>query len=186
MLALGPAVSANPEHFEVVASDSSTVNFTVRNAGSSVAGRFRKFTAQIDFDRLNFKRSWVKFQLEAASVATGNDQLDGRLNGATLLSSQRFPNIDFHSTKVVWCGLNRIDVWGDLTIRGNTRSVKVKVTDLGSTPGVKADVETFRAELSLRPAEFGGQGVEEVPVSVVLAAEARPADEPTKRGSPRP
>jgi polyisoprenoid-binding protein YceI len=181
---LATPVWAKPVTYLVSANDSSTVNFTMRCPKGMVEGRFQQFGAQIVYDRLNYKGSSVNFSVQSTRVATDNKQRDEAIRSFQCLDTHRFPKIEFHSKEIVWRGKNKMDVIGDLSIHGVTRRLTASVTDLGNSPGLGREVETFETEFVLKPRDFGvpinhsldpGGTVltDEVPVKLVMSAAAQ-------------
>jgi polyisoprenoid-binding protein YceI len=103
----------------------SSIGFHVRHLMiAKVTGRFRTFSGTIHVEP-DPEQSWAEVTVDAASIDTGDPQRDGHLRSADFLDAERFPTIEFRST-----GLRRehgkaIDVTGDLTMHGVTRSVTV-------------------------------------------------------------
>ena len=69
-----------------------------------------------------------------ATVSTGDAQRDGHLKSADFFDAEKYPTLDFKSTKVVRKGEAEYDVTGDLTIHGVTKPVTFAVEG-PSAPG---------------------------------------------------
>jgi len=86
-------------------------------------------TVEIDPDRLENLR--VEVTIQAASIKTHNEIRDKDLRSSNFLETDTYPVITFASTGVAAAGEDRYTVTGDLTIKGNTRSVTLQMTRLG-------------------------------------------------------
>jgi polyisoprenoid-binding protein YceI len=69
----------------------------------------------------------VEATLDASSIETGEGQRDGHLKSPDFLHAEAHPTISFKSTKIEKKGGNDYTVTGDLTIRGETKSVLLAV-----------------------------------------------------------
>ena len=120
----------------------SGAHFSVRHMMiSNVRGEFSKVSGKVVWDAENPSNSSVEASIDAASINTRDGQRDGHLKSPDFLDVEKFPTLEFRSTKVQ-SNDGDIQVTGDLTIHGVTRSVVLKVEDL--TPEQKS---TFRNAL---------------------------------------
>lgn len=110
----------------------STVGFTVRHLGiSKVRGRFTKVDeVAVQADAKTGKLSAVKATVAVASVDTGIAKRDEHLRAPDFFDAARFPTLTFVSKAVTIKG-DAVEVRGDLTIKGNTRSVVLSGEYLG-------------------------------------------------------
>ena len=112
----------------LINSNHSSAAFEVRHMMVSwVHGLFSKVTGTLNFDPQNVAAAIVAVEIDAASIYTGVEQRDNHLKSADFLDVEKFPTITFKSTTVEADGLDRALVHGDLTIRGLTRPVLLKV-----------------------------------------------------------
>jgi polyisoprenoid-binding protein YceI len=108
------------------------IQFTVRHMMlSKVRGSFEKFSGSVNFDETNPANTSVEFQLEAASITTGDPKRDGHLRSPDFFNAEAFPSITFASKKVVVTSEKTAVLTGDMTIRGLTREVNFDVEYLG-------------------------------------------------------
>lgn len=106
----------------------SVAEFKVRHMMiSNVKGRFGGFKGSLILDGADLTKSRVEASLDAASVNTHEPQRDAHLKSADFFDVGKFPTLSFKSTRVARSGEGELDVTGDLTIRGVTRSVVFKV-----------------------------------------------------------
>lgn len=111
----------------------SEVGFSVRHMMvSKVRGKFTDFSGAITVaDQI--EDSSVAVSIVASSVDTGNAQRDGHLASADFFEVDNHNTLEFTSTSVKPDGADWI-VTGDLTIRGTTNSVDLKVEFGGAGP----------------------------------------------------
>lgn len=107
----------------------SSVNFTARHLMSKVRGNFKDFEGTITIGE-EPEGSVVEATVRVGSVDTGQSMRDDHLRTNDFFLVEEFPTATFRSTAVRRDG----DDWtmvGDLTIRGQTRSVELEVEHLG-------------------------------------------------------
>ncbi len=153
-LLLPTLAAAQPAVYKVDPNHSS-VGFTIRHFVSNVPGRFRDFQGIVKYDRQNPAASSVEFTVQAASIDTDNDDRDNHLRSADFFDVQKFPTLTFTSTKVAPRDANTLDVTGDLTLHGVTRTVTIPVEILGTMQGPRGEKAGFEAGFSLNRKEYG-------------------------------
>ncbi len=105
----------------------SGINFSVRHmVVSKVRGRFGKYSgkAQLADD---LTKSKVEVSIETASIDTGTADRDTHLRSADFFDVEKYPTINFRSTRVEQVTEERFRLIGELTIRGVTREVSLDV-----------------------------------------------------------
>lgn len=133
-------------------------HFKVRHMMISwVSGAFSRVTGCVAFDPMNLAESHIEATIDAATVSTRDPQRDQHLKSADFLDVGRYPTIRFRSTKILSAGEHSYNVDGDLTIRGVTRDVMLRVESL--TPEIK-DPDGFlrrgaRASTQIERRDFG-------------------------------
>jgi polyisoprenoid-binding protein YceI len=104
------------------------VHFSVKHlVVATVRGEFARLRGTVSFDPRHLDRSRIEATIEAASINTRDAQRDAHLRSPDFLETEKYPTIEFRSTKIVRTGEERFDVSGDLTIHGVTRPVVLKV-----------------------------------------------------------
>src|SRR5262245_11323022 len=112
-----------------------TAGFTARHLMvSKVRGRFASVAGTITIAETPTD-SEVAVTIDAASVDTRDQQRDDHLRSADFLDVENHPTLDFRSRSVTPAGPGVWAVDGDLTIKGETRPVRLDVT----LEGVVAD-----------------------------------------------
>ena len=99
-----------------------------------VRGSFKNVHGTLDFDSANPGLSSVDVVIETAGIWTGDDKRDGHLRAPDFLDAESHPEITFQGNRVELIGDHDYLVKGDLTIRGVTREVPLKVKYLGTWP----------------------------------------------------
>lgn len=108
-----------------------TVLFSIRHIFTDVQGKFTKFDGAITYDPANAAASSVNFTVDANSVDTNNEKRDGHLRSPDFFDVAKYPSLTFKSTKVVPKGKDLLEVTGDFTMHGVTKSITVPVKVLG-------------------------------------------------------
>ena len=103
----------------------SSVTFDIRHMVSEVEGRFREFAGSVKYDPANVPASSVAFTIQAKSIFTDNEKRDGHLKSEDFFSVEKFPTLTFQSKTVKARGAGKIEVFGNLTIKGVTKAVMV-------------------------------------------------------------
>ncbi|MGW1610402.1 YceI family protein [Streptomyces sp. NPDC002285] len=111
------------------------IRFIAKHVGMAhVHGRFERFTGGIRVAP-DMADSQVSVRIEAASITTGNSTRDNHLRSADFLNVERYPYIDFRSTRFAFRGGTKWTLQGSLTMHGVSRSVELDTTYLGSVNG---------------------------------------------------
>lgn len=133
------------------------VEFSGKHLGMmTVRGHFAEVTATGDIYPDQPERSAVQATINTASIRTHNEQRDSDLRSSNFLEIDKFPTMTFKSTKIEPAGENRWNLTGDLTIKGNTRPVTLKVVKYGefSDPNMGHRIG-YAAETQINRKDFG-------------------------------
>jgi polyisoprenoid-binding protein YceI len=134
----------------------SEVSFVVRHmVVSKVRGRFDKFEGVI-VTADDPSQSSAEASIDAGSINTNQEQRDDHIRSADFLDAENHPAITFRSTAVRPVG-DHFDLDGELTIRGVTKPVTLKLEANGFTPdawggtrsGFSATVEINRTDFDV-------------------------------------
>jgi polyisoprenoid-binding protein YceI len=107
------------------------VHFKVRHLMiSSVRGEFTKVTGSATITPGHPESSSFEATIDAASIATRDTDRDNHLKSPDFLDVANHPTITFKSKKITSTGPDSYDAVGDLTIRGATREITLKVEDV--------------------------------------------------------
>lgn len=106
----------------------SSVNFSIKHMMiAKVHGGFEKVSGTLIYDSDKPENSKVEAVIEAASINTREPARDTHLKSADFFDVEKFPNIEFKSTRIEQAGDGELKVTGDLSIHGITRSVILAV-----------------------------------------------------------
>ncbi|NIV93817.1 polyisoprenoid-binding protein, partial [candidate division KSB1 bacterium] len=112
----------------------SMANFNIRHLFSKVSGTFSDVTGTIWIDRDNLEKSKVEATINVLSVDTNHKKRDNHLRSKDFFDVKKFAIMRFVSTSVESTGKNEGFMYGELTIHGVTRSVKLPFKVLGFGP----------------------------------------------------
>jgi polyisoprenoid-binding protein YceI len=113
----------------------STVGFVARHLMvSKVRGRFGAVEGTLDLAEIPVESS-VSVAIDASSVSTDDEGRDAHLRSADFFGAADHPSITFESTAVRNLGEGRLELEGELTIRGVARPVTLS----GQIDGVALD-----------------------------------------------
>lgn len=153
-LALASAFSAQAVEYTQVQPDKSAINFTYKQMGVAVDGKFKKFASQLNFDPAKPAAAKATFDVELASVDTGAPEGDQEVAGKPWFNTKAFPTARFVSGAVKPLGGNKYEVAGQLSIKGKTQDVVVPAT---FTP--QGNTGVFDGSFIIRRADFSiGEG----------------------------
>jgi polyisoprenoid-binding protein YceI len=150
-------------------------------------GRFQDFDGTIHYDPKNPAASRVEFEIRVASIDTKIGARNRWLLSEDFFHAERYPTMNFRSTRVVPQGKDSFLVTGNLTIRGVTRQVIAPVKLLGFSHYTDADervnIAGFETSFSLDRTTFGVNGTRwsggeailgnEVNVTLIVSVENR-------------
>lgn len=105
----------------------SEVNFTTRQMGVPVIGRFTKFSADMAFDPKKPEAGKVTIAIDTASMAFGAPETEAEATRPNWLDSAKYPVATFHSSAVKVVGGGRYEVTGTLQMKGQAREIVVPV-----------------------------------------------------------
>jgi len=108
------------------------VEFCVRHMMvTHVRGHFKNVHGTLFFDPANPRSASVEVTIDAAGIWTGEADRDAHLTSADFLDVEKHPKITFKGNQVEITGATEAVLTGDLTIRGVTRTVPLRVQYLG-------------------------------------------------------
>lgn len=136
-----------------VDTDRSNIGFQVEHFPfSTVEGAFNRFDGGLTLPEGNNPSRQALFLVKADSMVTGDDELDDYLKSATFFNATQFPDIIFVSTGFEWLGGSNARLYGDLTLRGITRSLALAVhihNTASQTVVIHADADLQRSEFGM-------------------------------------
>jgi len=174
-VAAAPALAA-PETY-VLDSSHSFPSFSYNHLGYSIQmSRFDKATGTVTLDKAA-KAAAVDIVIDAKSVNTGSATFNEHIQGEDFLDTAKYPTATFKSTKVVFEGDKPVSIDGNLTLKGVTRPVTLKVTSFHAMPHpmAKKDAIGANATTKVKRTDFNmGKNVpyvgDEVTIDIALEA----------------
>jgi polyisoprenoid-binding protein YceI len=110
----------------------SAVHFSVNHLGTGTAwGRFNEVSGSFTHDAEKPAGSSVQLTINAESVDSANEKRDQHLRSPDFFDAKQFPEITFKSTAVKEIAAGDLEITGDLTLRGVTKSVTVRADHVG-------------------------------------------------------
>ena len=144
------------ERWEIDSSHSS-VHFSVRHLViAKVRGAFTRWSGTIHAPNGDFSKATVAVTIDASSIDTGVADRDGHLKSPDFFDVAQYPELRFVGKRVEPRSKGEIDVAGDLTIKGTTREVVLRVEQHGQTKDPWGNLRAaFTATTSIDRKEFG-------------------------------
>ena len=113
---------------------------------SNVKGQFSGISGELFFDEAELTNSHVEVSVAADSINTRDAQRDAHLKSADFFHVEKFPTLEFKSTRITRKGDGELALAGELTIHGVTRRVVFNVE--GPAPAAKDPWGNTRLGLS--------------------------------------
>jgi polyisoprenoid-binding protein YceI len=157
-------------------------HFTYNHLGfSNQTHKFDKTSGTVVLDR-KAKTGSVEVTIDAASVNTGYAVFNEHLKAADFFDATVYPTLTFKSSTMRFKGDQPVSVAGDLTIKGVTKPVTLKITHFKCQPHPMLKVEACGANATtqVKRSEFNmGKNVpyvsDEVTLTLAIEAVNKPA-----------
>ena len=94
---------------------------------TNVSGSFKNFQAEVETNQTDFGTAQINLTAEMESISTNNEQRDAHLRNADFFEVEKYPELKFRSTKVEKTDTDTFDLFGELTLKGVTKPVKLQV-----------------------------------------------------------
>lgn len=153
--ALSTSALAAPETY-VIDNKHTFPSFSYSHFGYSIqTSRFNTTTGKVVLDKAA-KTGAVDVVIDMKSVDTGSALFDEHIQAADFLDTSNHPTATFQSTGVRFDGDKPVAIDGNLTIKGVTRPVTLKVTAFHQMPHpmLKKDALGANATTTVRRSEF--------------------------------
>ena len=93
-----------------------------------VKGAFKKFDASIYTTAKDFATAEIDFWIDPSSIFTGDEKRDEHLKGTDFFDVEKFKEITFGSGTIGKADASgNHELWGELTIKGITKNIKLNV-----------------------------------------------------------
>ena len=100
---------------------------------SNVSGFFKHFQVEVETENDDFNSAQIRATVDINSIHTNNEQRDLHLRNSDFFEAETYPQLTFRSTRVEKIEQGSFYVYGDLTMKGATKPVKLTVEYSGIT-----------------------------------------------------
>lgn len=128
----------------------SEVAFVSKQMGVPVQGKFERFDGTINVDPAKPESGKVAFTVDLGSVVIGTPETLVELKKPEWFDTAKSPSATFRSTSIKSLGAGRVDVVGQLTIKGIAKEVHVPMTLVQAGDTLKANGEFTIKRLDYR------------------------------------
>ena len=94
---------------------------------SNVSGVFKAFSAKLETEGTAFSKAMVNLKAEMNSIYTNNEQRDAHLRSSDFFEVEKFPQMKFTSTRIEQTDDESFNLYGNLTLKGVTKPVKLNM-----------------------------------------------------------
>ena len=127
----------------------STVIATSKQMNVGVDGKFKKFTAQLDFDPAKPTAGSANITIDTSSYDLGDESYNKQARDKDWFDTAHFPTATFVSSTIAPAGGTKFNVSGKLTIKGKSQNVTVPVTVTQA-----GAVQTFDGALPIKRTQY--------------------------------
>jgi polyisoprenoid-binding protein YceI len=139
---------ADPAHSFVV--------FDIHHLGAGyVYGTFAGPTGAVSYSPDDLTKTSFDVSVDTDSLDTRVERRDNDLKGPDFFDVKQFPTMTFKSTSVEKTGDNTMNVTGDLTLKGVTKSITVAMEYTGTGQMMGQTRAGFRADFKINRSDFG-------------------------------
>lgn len=175
LAAAAPALAA-PESYNLDPNHT-FARFSYSHLGfSTQISRFNKTTGKVVLDKAA-RTGEVDVVIDTTSVDTGSKTFDGHIQGPDFLDTAKYPTATFKSTKVVFQGDAPVSIEGNLTLKGVTKPVVLKVTafknaahPMMKVDAIGADATTVVKRTEFNAGKYAPNVGDEVTISIAIEA----------------
>ena len=100
---------------------------------TNVSGSFKNFHAEVETEDEDFSTANIQLKAEISSIDTNNAQRDAHLRTSDFFEAEKYLEMIFESTKVEKLDEENYLMYGNLTMKGVTKPVKLNVEYSGVT-----------------------------------------------------
>ena len=133
------------------------LGFVTRHAMiTKVRGSFNDFTGTVTVPEGGISGAKAEVTINASSIDTRNADRDGHLKSNDFFDMENHPQITFVSTAIAPNGNGGVDVTGDLTIKGITKSVTIPFSYEGTATDPFGNLRAgFEGTTVIQRSDFG-------------------------------
>jgi polyisoprenoid-binding protein YceI len=135
----------------------SAVGFSVRHLMiTNVRGEFEKYRGDVTYDMGRPEATRIEVSIDIASLNTREAKRDADLKSPLFFDVEKHPQMTFVSKSVRAAGEGKLEVTGDLTIRGTTREVTLSVHDISAATDMRGNPRVgATAQTQIKRSDFG-------------------------------
>ncbi|MEO1278603.1 MAG: YceI family protein [Planctomycetota bacterium] len=146
---------------------SSAANYTVDGVHSGVVfriihagaapfyGMFTGLSGDMTIDPSDPSATRINVEIDTTKVATGNDNRDDHLRSADFFNARQFPTATFSASGGKAAGNGSMEIEGELTMLGVTKSVTATMTPTGEGQFRNSTRAGFETTLTFKRSDFG-------------------------------
>ena len=94
---------------------------------SNVSGAFKNFSAKVETEGADFSKANINLTADMNSISTNNEQRDAHLRSSDFFEVEKFPQMKFTSTRIEQTDDESFNLYGNLTLKGVTKPVKLNM-----------------------------------------------------------
>jgi len=170
--ATGFASTAQAEQYDFdIKGQHAFIQFKVKHLGYSwLLGSFRTFDGQFSYDERKPEKNSVSVNIDMASLDTNHAERNKHLRSADFFDVAKYPTATFTSTSYEVTGKKTGIVHGKLTLRGISKDIAIKVTQIGTGPdpwggyrrGFEGHAELHLSDYNMKKAGMLGSAAENI------------------------
>jgi polyisoprenoid-binding protein YceI len=123
-----------------------------------VFGTFAGPSGDVTYDPADLEKTSFNVQVSIDTLDTRNKNRDKDLKGPDFFNVKQFPTMTFKSTGVKKTGDTTMDVTGDLTLKGVTKSITVPMEMTGTGVAMGKTRTGFETNFTIKRTDFGVSG----------------------------
>jgi polyisoprenoid-binding protein YceI len=176
---LAPAASAQDAEKTEYTIDAvhSAILWKVQHKGAGFTwGRFNDFAGTVTATGRDPESLVVNITVKADSVDSANAKRDEHLRGPDFFNATEFPTVTFKSKSAKKVADDKVELTGDLTIRGVTKEIKAVAILNGTGTDRGAKLVGAEATFTINRSDFGityGKGALGEEVTIIAALEGK-------------
>ena len=148
--------TAAPASAQQLVPAQSEISFISKQMGVPVEGRFKQFTAAVNFDPRKPEAARIGFTIQTGSASFGAAETDAEVPKPAWFNVAKFPTASFQSSAVKALGGGRYEVRGALSIKGASHEVvvPVSVSQAGATSSASGSFVIKRLDFKIGDGEW--------------------------------
>lgn len=153
----------------------STIGFTGMQGSSMFDGSFKKFQIALDLDPDHPEAGTITATIDIASASAGSAERDDALPQAEWFNTSHFPQARFETQTIRKTGDRTYEAEGTLTIKGNSRPVKLPFTLVAEGDHMRAQgrVTLIRTDFGIGAGQWSDDAFVKHAVDVTIDISAR-------------